>query len=123
MIRILIVDDVEVMQLGLAVYLETCPDMLLVAASPTATDAIRCCSDLHPDVLLLQLNELQLDGIATLETLQRTFPATSIIILSLCGPDPGYARPSSAAISRLALNTTSLDALADAIRTAYATAA
>lgn len=118
MIRVLIVDDMEMVRLGLAIFVETCHDMVLVGEASDGEEALARAAELTPDVILLDLHLPGLDGLTVLRHLKQRQPATQIVVLS--ASVDGLARETALALGAASFvaKTTSLEALAEAIRAA-----
>lgn len=69
-IRILLADDHPVVRDGLVAILNTQPDLKVVGEAGSGSEAIRQALELKPDVLLLDLEMPDLDGVQVLESLQ-----------------------------------------------------
>ena len=81
-IRLLIVDDHEVVRLGLRTLLTDEPDLEVAAEAGTAEEALVQVANHHPDVVIL---DIQLPGRSGLEACQeicKKFPETHVIILT-----------------------------------------
>ena len=63
MIRILIADDHDAVQRGLARYLATIPDVEIVGTARTGAHAVRLAEELEPDVILMDLRMPDMDVI------------------------------------------------------------
>ena len=68
-IRILVADDHPIVREGLVAVLSTQPDFDVVGEAETGVETIRRFESLHPDVVLLDLQMPDLDGVQTLERL------------------------------------------------------
>ncbi|MDR1998700.1 MAG: response regulator transcription factor [Frankiaceae bacterium] len=82
-LRVLIVDDHEVVRTGYAALLGTQPDFAVVGTAADGAEAVRLCRQLHPDVVLMDVRMPQMDGIE----------ATRILL----GPPPQSTAPGSEA--------------------------
>jgi DNA-binding NarL/FixJ family response regulator len=82
MIRVLIVDDDDLMRAGLAELLGADPTIEVVGQAATGREAIEEVGLLAPDVVLMDVRMPDLDGIAATAELTRTAPATRILILT-----------------------------------------
>ena len=81
-IRVLIVDDHDMLRRGLAAFLHAYPNLLLVGDTSSGIEAIRLCQELHPDVVLMDLIMPEMDGVTTIECIHRQQPEIKIIALS-----------------------------------------
>ena len=118
-IRIMIVDDHEMVRSGLAVFLETCDDIKLVGEASSGEEALRLCAELQPDVLIMDLVMPTMNGIEATRAIRSRFPQIQIIALtSFKEEELVHSALQAGAISYL-LKNVSIDELAGAIRNAY----
>ncbi len=82
-IRVLIVDDHPMVAEGIRAILETYDDIDVVGTLGNGQEAIDRAADLAPDVILLDLNMPQVNGLSATEILLEHNPATRILILSM----------------------------------------
>jgi two-component system NarL family response regulator len=82
-IRVLIVDDHPMVAEGIRAVLETYPDIAVVGTLPNGRAAIEQVAALDPDVLLMDLNMPQMNGLAATEIILERRPDTRILILSM----------------------------------------
>ena len=118
MIRVLIVDDHEVVRQGLRYMLEQRPDLEVVGEGSDGEEAIALANDLLPDVVLLDLLMPRMDGITVVREIKRFAPNTQIVILTSYYEDEQIFNAIKAgAISYLLKESSTLDLL-EAIRAA-----
>ena len=82
MIRVLIVDDHELLRAGMRSRLEREPDVSVVGDAATADQALERTRALHPDVLLLDLLLPRTSGYEVLPELVRQSPGTRVLVVS-----------------------------------------
>jgi pilus assembly protein CpaE len=117
-IRVLIVDDVADTRENIRKLLQFEKDMEVVGAAGTGRAGIEQARELKPDVVLMDINMPDMDGITATEVIRQNNPATQIIILSVQG-DPNYMRRAMLAGARDFLTKPpSADELTAAIRRA-----
>jgi len=90
-IRVLIVDDVAETRENIRKLLTFEPDFEVTGAARTGREAIQMCEELGPDVVLMDINMPDMDGIAATEAIRRKLPVIQIVILSVQN-DPNYMR-------------------------------
>ncbi len=86
-ICILIVDDHPVVRDGLAAILGTQPDFVIVGEAGDGRDALQKVHDLHPDVILLDLEMPGMDGVETLRQLKAHHVRARVIVFTAFDSD------------------------------------
>ena len=81
-IRVLVVDDHEVLRLGVGAMLEHEPDFVLVGDAAGGEQAIEDYRRVSPDVVLMDLRMPGLGGVEAIERIRAEFPAARIVALS-----------------------------------------
>ncbi len=82
MIRVLLVDDQNLIREGLKALLNQEQDLQVVGDADTEQSAIDQVKELHPDVVLIDPCFAKTEGIATTETICQRFPDTQVLILT-----------------------------------------
>lgn len=90
-IRILIVDDVAETRENVRKLLQFEAEFDVVGAARSGREAIQLCDELKPDVVLMDINMPDMDGIAATEAIRQRMPAVQIVILSVQN-DSNYMR-------------------------------
>jgi pilus assembly protein CpaE len=117
-IRVLIVDDVSETRENVRKLLQFESDVDVVGVARTGREAIQLSQDLNPDVVLLDINMPDMDGIAATEAIRSRQPAVQVVILSVQG-DQNYMRRAMLAGARDFLTKPPMgDELISAIRRA-----
>lgn len=119
-IRVMIVDDHEIVRRGLASYLQGDDSFELVASVGSGEDAIRVCPRVRPDVVLMDIVMPYMNGIETTRQLIAMCP--SIKVLALTGFFEAEAIRSmiAAGAAGYVLKTTPVHDLQHLIYTIYA---
>lgn len=81
--RVLIVDDHPMVAEGVSAILETYDDIEVVGTLSNGQEAIDRAAELAPDVILLDLNMPQMNGLSATEILLERSPDMRILILSM----------------------------------------
>lgn len=81
-IRILSVDDHELVRKGVASILSTAPDLTLVGAAGTGRESVHMFRQLRPDVTLMDLRLPDMSGIEATKEIRNEFPDAKIIALT-----------------------------------------
>lgn len=89
--NVLIVDDQEETRRNVARLLQFENDINVVGTAKTGQDAINQTAVLDPDVVLMDINMPDMDGIEATERIQDQSPISQIVILSVQG-DTNYMR-------------------------------
>ncbi|MBN2555326.1 MAG: response regulator [Anaerolineales bacterium] len=90
-IRVLIVDDIAETRENIRKLLQFEPDIEVVDAASTGIEAIEIARETEPDVVLMDINMPDMDGITATEALLKDVPFAQIIILSVQS-DADYMR-------------------------------
>ncbi len=81
-IRVLVVDDHKVVRKGLRTFIAVHDDLILVGEAGNGEEAVEQCAELLPDVVLMDLKMLVMDGPTAIEHIRERFPDVSIIALT-----------------------------------------
>ena len=81
-IRILVVDDQNVVREGMAAILSLQPDMEVVGEAEDGLQAVQIARKMKPDVILLDMVMPHQDGLTTISKLKEISPAFRILVLS-----------------------------------------
>lgn len=85
--RILLVDDHEVVRLGLKSLLERHPQFEVVGEASSAREAMEIINDTHPDVVVMDIRLPGTSGIEACEEITGRFPETKVIMLTSYAED------------------------------------
>jgi len=117
-IKVLLVDDHEMVRIGLSAVLSTEEDLEVVGEAAGGADAIRLAQAYKPDVILMDLVMDGMDGVETTRRIMEMLPDTKVIVLtSYVNDDKLYPVIEAGAFSYL-LKTSRAAEIADAIRAA-----
>ncbi len=117
-IRVLIVDDHEMVREGLSKMLKAAPDIQLVGAVADGEYAVMFCAQHCPDVVLMDLEMPRLDGIAATRQIREQCPATQIIALTSFSDVDHIQAALDAGVIGYLLKNIPASQLAEAIRNA-----
>ena len=119
-IKVLIVDDIPETRDHLTKLLSFESDIEVVGAASSGAEAIAQAESLHPDVVLMDINMPDMDGITATEQLGSRAPTSAVIMMSVQG-EPDYLRRSMLAGAReFLVKPFSSDELTASIRQVYA---
>ncbi len=116
MLRIAIADDHALIRLGLRAIVQDEPDMELVGEAATGRDAIELCRDLRPDVLVLDFDLPDIDGLEVTTQLTSAKPCPRILILTMHDNEEYAIRVLQAGAAGFVVKDSSSSQLPDAIR-------
>lgn len=119
-IKVLIVDDHDMVRRGLAAFLKTKPDLTLVGEARDGEEAIQRCGQLNPDVVLMDLIMPKMDGSAATQAIRKAYPHIQVIALTSFEDQELVHKVLQAGAISYLLKNVSIDDLADAIRAAFA---
>ncbi|WP_020388057.1 response regulator [Kribbella catacumbae] len=117
-IRLLIVDDQELMRDGLAAILERQPGIEVVAAAADGAEALRLVEELAPDVVLMDVRMPVLDGVQATAEIVRTWPAVKVVMLSTFDDDDHVTQALQVGATGYLLKNLPAQDLAEAVRLA-----
>ena len=78
-IRLLLVDDHVVVRMGMRMLFDSVPDFEIVGEADNALDAITAVSQLHPDVVLMDIGLPDLSGIEATRRIKAGSPETAVV--------------------------------------------
>jgi len=118
MVRVLLVDDHEMVRIGLAAVLGTEDGIEVVGEAGNGMDGLRLAREYSPDVVLMDLVMEGMDGIETTRRIMEEMPDIRVIVLtSFLDDEKMYPVIEAGAFSYL-LKTSRASEIADAIRAA-----
>jgi len=115
-IHILLVDDHRIVREGLASMISTQPDMLVVGEAGAGDKALVLIEQLHPHIILLDLEMPGLDGVSVLTHIRERYPDTRTIVLTAYGSDERILDAVRAGAKGYLLKGASLDEVLHAVR-------
>jgi NarL family two-component system response regulator LiaR len=118
-IKVLIVDDHQVVRQGLRTFLELNDDIQVLGEASNGQEAIEMTSKLIPDVVLMDLVMPCLDGITATGRIKALGLGTKVIALTSFTEDDKVFPAIQAGASSYLLKDVSPDALVEAIRAAH----
>jgi NarL family two-component system response regulator LiaR len=72
-IRVLIADAHAMLRSGLALFIQTCPDLMLAGEAGTADETLVECERVQPDVVLVDVMTPEMDGITSIRLIHEQF--------------------------------------------------
>ncbi|OWA34802.1 DNA-binding response regulator [Saccharibacillus sp. O16] len=118
LITVLLVDDHEMVRIGLAAVLDTEEDIEVIGEASSGQEGVRLAQQYKPDVVLMDLVMDGMDGIEATREVLKICPETKVIVLtSYLDDEKMYPVIEAGAFSYL-LKTSRANEVADAIRAA-----
>ena len=118
-IRVLIVDDIAETRDHLTKLLGFESDVEVVGSAASGSEALAMASTLLPDVVLMDINMPDMDGIAATEKLSAQVPTTSVVMMSVQGEADYLRRSMLAGAREFLVKPFSSDELTASIRQVY----
>jgi DNA-binding NarL/FixJ family response regulator len=87
MIRVLLVDDQQLVRAGLRMLCESAPDLEVVGEAENGQQAVQLTGRLMPDVVLMDLRMPGVDGITATGRILAAHPSTRIVVLTTFDDD------------------------------------
>jgi DNA-binding NarL/FixJ family response regulator len=119
-IRILTVDDHQLLREGIAAVLESQEDMTLVAQASNGREAVESFRRLQPDVTLMDLRMPDMSGIEAIAAIRGEFPDARIIVLTTYAGDAQAAAALKAGAAGYLLKNLVRKELLETIRAVHA---
>ncbi|HEX8939993.1 MAG TPA: response regulator [Candidatus Limnocylindrales bacterium] len=119
-IRVLIVDDIAETRDHLAKLLGFESDIEVVGSAASGGEALELAARLFPDVVLMDINMPDMDGIATTERLSATVPTSAVVMMSVQGEADYLRRSMLAGAREFLVKPFSSDELTASIRQVHA---
>jgi DNA-binding NarL/FixJ family response regulator len=115
-IRLLIVDDQDLIRQGLAIILDNQPDMRVVGQATDGEQALAAARTLKPDVVLMDIKMPRMNGIQATRAITSELPHTQVIILTTYDTDDWVFDGVRAGAQAYLLKDASTEELSNAIR-------
>jgi DNA-binding NarL/FixJ family response regulator len=119
-IRILTVDDHQLLREGIAAVLDGLEDMSLVGQARNGQEAIESFRRLRPDVTLMDLRMPDMSGIEAISAIRTEFPNARIIVLTTYAGDANAAAALKAGAAGYLLKNLVRKELLETIRAVHA---
>jgi two-component system NarL family response regulator len=119
-IRIMIVEDHNIVRQGLAALLKTVPEFLIVAEAADGQQAVDLYRTHQPDITLMDLRLPKVNGVEAIARIRKDSPGARIIVLTTFDGDEDIYRALQAGARGYLLKGMEADELMAAIRAVYA---
>jgi NarL family two-component system response regulator LiaR len=119
MIKVVFVDDHEMVRIGVSSYLSAQPDIEVIGEADNGKKGVELCLDLRPDVILMDLVMKEMDGIEATRQIIKSWPEAKVIIVtSFLDDEKVYPALEAGATSYL-LKTSKASEIANAVRSTF----
>ncbi|AJE21462.1 UvrY/SirA/GacA family response regulator transcription factor [Azotobacter chroococcum] len=120
MIRVLVVDDHDLVRAGITRMLADIDGLQVVGQGSSGEEALRKARDLKPDVILMDVKMPGIGGLEATRKLQRSNPDIKVIAVTVCEEDPFPTRLMQAGAAGYLTKGAALDEMVQAIRQVFA---
>jgi two-component system, NarL family, response regulator LiaR len=118
-IAVMIVDDHARVRQGLRTFFSTCPDLRVVAEAANGEEALECCAQARPDVVVMDMMMPFMDGPTATGRIREACPDSQVIALSSFGDPDVVKRAMEAGAIAYVPKDSSPEMLVAAIRQAH----
>lgn len=119
MIKVVFVDDHEMVRIGVSSYLSAQPDIEVVGEAGNGKEGVELALSLRPDIILMDLVMKEMDGIeATRQIIEKWPEAKIIIVTSFLDDEKVYPALEAGATSYM-LKTSKASEIANAVRVTF----
>jgi NarL family two-component system response regulator LiaR len=118
-IRVLVVDDHAMVRRGLATFLQVYDDLQLVGEAESGESAVKLSAEILPDVVLMDMVMLSMDGATATSIIRKKHPQTQVIALTSFKEGELIKKVLEAGAIGYLLKDVSAEELASAIRAAH----
>lgn len=119
MIKVLLIDDHEMVRLGVSSYLSIQSDIEVIGEAENGKIGYEKAIELRPDVILMDLVMDIMDGIESTKAIMKEWPDAKIVIVTSFIDDEKVYPALEAGASSYILKTSTASTIANAIRSTY----
>jgi len=119
MIKILFVDDHEMVRIGVSAYLSAQSDIEVIGEADNGLKAVELAMELRPDVILMDLVMPEMDGIEATKRIIEKWPEAKIIIVTSFLDDEKVYPALEAGATSYMLKTSKASEIARAVRSTF----
>jgi two-component system response regulator NreC len=118
-IRVLVADDHAVVRQGFRKLLEEQEDIEVLGEAGDGLEVIRQVKSLRPDVVLMDIQMPELNGLETVSLIKESVPETQVVLLSMHEKDAYVYQALSSGALGYVLKASPVTEILEAIRTVY----
>lgn len=119
MIKVLFVDDHEMVRIGVSAYLSSQADIMVVGEAENGREGVEKALELRPDIILMDLVMKEMDGIEATREIMKEWPEAKIIIVTSFLDDEKVYPALEAGAASYMLKTSKASEIAEAVRSTY----
>ncbi|CAI8964707.1 MULTISPECIES: response regulator [Bacillus] len=119
MIKVLLVDDHEMVRMGVSAYLSTQPDIEVVGEAENGRKGSELALALKPDIILMDLVMDEMDGVEATRAIIQEWPEAKIVVVTSFLDDEKLYPVIEAGATSYLLKTSRASDIADAVRATY----
>ena len=119
-LRIMVVDDHEVIRRGLELCFQLFDDMVYVGGAANGEEAILTCGELQPDAVLMDIMMPKMDGVEATRHIHAAWPHIRVIAFTSLNDEFESRRMMDAGAVAIIMKVMGVDELRDAILGAFA---
>lgn len=119
MIKVLFVDDHEMVRIGVSAYLSAQSDIEVIGEADNGLKAVELAMELRPDVILMDLVMPEMDGIEATKRIIEKWPDAKIIIVTSFLDDEKVYPALEAGATSYMLKTSKASEIARAVRSTF----
>lgn len=119
MIKVLLVDDHEMVRMGVSAYLSTQPDIEVVGEAENGRKGSELALQLRPDIILMDLVMDEMDGVEATRAIIEEWPEAKIVVVTSFLDDEKLYPVIEAGATSYLLKTSRASDIADAVRATY----
>ncbi|MGK7948139.1 MAG: response regulator [Xenococcaceae cyanobacterium] len=116
MIRILIADDANLIRQALNIYFKVESDLEIVGTAANGKTALKLVGELNPDIVLMDMEMPEMDGLTATQIIRKCFPQTKILVISGYNSQDYVAKALKAGANGYFIKSTPAEELSEAIR-------
>ncbi|MEZ1839425.1 UvrY/SirA/GacA family response regulator transcription factor [Pseudomonas putida] len=120
MIRVLVVDDHDLVRTGITRMLADIDGLQVVGEGDSGESALKLARELKPDVVLMDVKMPGIGGLEATRKLLRSHPDIKVVAVTVCEEDPFPTRLVQAGAAGYLTKGAGLDEMVQAIRLAFA---